>query len=219
MKRLANAALIVAAVLAAPVAVKAQELELSFYLGIQEAPHSDVSGDIDGFDFDFGMAWEGRSFEAPPYYGFRLTQWRDERTGFALEFNHAKVYGDDDELDDQGFDRLEFTDGLNILTVNYMRRFPDAPLGGFTPYTGAGIGLSIPHVDVKRGDSKTFEYQITGPAVTWIAGASYPFNDTWAGFVEYKGTYSQNEADLDGGGTLETDIITNALNFGVSYNF
>ncbi|MEO1705708.1 MAG: lipid A oxidase, partial [Pseudomonadota bacterium] len=30
---------------------------------------------------------------------------------------------------------------------------------------------------------------------------------------------SQNEADLTGGGTLESDIITNALNFGVSYSF
>jgi len=77
----------------------------------------------------------------------------------------------------------------------------------------------MPHVDVLTSQSRTFEYQVTGPAVVAIAGASYPFNDTWSGFLEYKFSYSQNEADLQGGGTLETDIITNALNFGVSYSF
>ena len=135
-----------------------------------------------------------------------------------MELNHAKVYASDEDLEALGFTDLEFTDGINLLTVNYMRRFPDM-FERWMPYVGAGAGLSIPHVDVSDGTSTTFEYQITGPAVVWIAGASYPFNDTWSGFVEYKGSYSSNEADLEGGGTLETDIITNALNFGVSYNF
>ena len=38
-------------------------------------------------------------------------------------------------------------------------------------------------------------------------------------FGEYKFTYSQSEADFNGGGTLNTDIITNALNVGVSFSF
>ena len=28
-----------------------------------------------------------------------------------------------------------------------------------------------------------------------------------------------NDLDLEGGGTLETDIVTNAVNAGVSFNF
>ena len=61
--------------------------------------------------------------------------------------------------------------------------------------------------------------QDNSPAATLIAGVEYPINDTWSVFGEYKGTYSRNEAELDSGGTLETNIVTNALNVGVSFNF
>lgn len=196
----------------------AAEYELSFYTGFQSAPHSDVSGDVNGADFDFNTAWEGKPFSAPPYYGFRATWWRSENLGYALDFNHAKVYADDDDREDNGFDRLEFTDGLNILTLNVFYRWPGA-WRNLTPYVGGGLGVAIPHVDVESGASKTFEYQLTGPAAQLVAGASYDLNERWAVFGEYKGTYSQNDVDLDNGGSLETDIITNALNVGLTFKF
>ncbi len=194
------------------------EWEISAYTGFQTAPHSDVDGDVNGTSFSFNAEWEGRSGDAPPYYGFRATWWSNENVGYALEFNHAKVYASDETLNDNGFDRLEFTDGLNIITANMFYRWPGA-VGSLTPYVGAGLGVAIPHVDVRNGSSRTFEYQLTGPAVQLVAGASYDLNDRWAVFGEYKGTYSQNKADLDGGGSLETDIITNALNVGVTFKF
>ena len=195
------------------------EWEISFYLGYQTAPHSDIEGTVAGIgDFDEFITWEGRPFDPPPYYGLRASRWVSETTGWAFELNHAKVYADEDEAAAAGFERLEFTDGINIVTVNYMRRYPDL-YDRIVPYYGVGAGLSIPHVDVETSASKTFEYQVTGPAVAWLVGASYPVNDRWAVFGEYKGTYSMNEADLDGGGELKTDLITNAINFGVSYSF
>ena len=198
----------------------ATELELSFYTGIQSAPHASVSGNDPGGvgAFDFTPAWEGRSGDMPPYYGFRATWWRSETLGFGVEFNHAKVYANDDDRAAAGFSRLEFTDGLNLLTANVMRRWPEQ-YGAWTPYVGAGIGLSIPHVGVETAGGKTFGYQITGPAVVFMGGASRPINDTWDFFLEYKGSYSQTEADLDNGGTLSTDIVTNAVNLGLTYNF
>lgn len=196
----------------------AAEWEVSVYSGFQSAPHSDVSGDVNGADFDFNAGWDGKPFEAPPYYGFRATWWQNDRLGYALDFNHVKVYADDETLRDNGFDRLEFTDGLNVLTMNVFYRWPRES-SRFTPYVGAGLGVAIPHVDVKVGGSKTFEYQLTGPAAQWVAGASYDLNDRWAVFGEYKGTYSQNEADLEGGGSLESDIITNAVNIGLTLKF
>ena len=196
------------------------EVEVSAYGGFQSAPHSTVS--ISGSptipDDEFTAGWEGRSFDAPPYYGLRATWWRNETLGFGVEINHAKVYADDETLASSGLSWLEFTDGLNIITVNMFRRWPDA-LGPVTPYVGGGIGVSVPHVEVKGGDSETFEYQLTGPAAAFVAGASYPISDRWAVFGEYKGTYSMNSADLDGGGTIDTDIVTNAFNLGVSFDF
>lgn len=196
------------------------EVELSFYLGAQTAPHSRVEGNDGTNDFSFLAAWEGRPFEAPPYYGVRATWWRSQNLGFGVELNHAKVYADDETLSDNGLESFELTDGLNIVTANVFYRWPNKWFKGkVTPYVGAGLGLAIPHVDVEIGANKTFEYQVTGPAAAWIGGMKYQINETWAVFGEYKGTYSSNEAELTGGGSFKTNIVTNALNFGVSYSF
>ena len=113
---------------------------------------------------------------------------------------------------------MEFTDGLNTLTLNAYRRW-NQQFGDFTPYVGGGVGVSVPHVEVITNTSRTAGFQITGPAATWIAGASYPINDEWSVFGEYKGTYTLNKGDLDTGGTVETNVITNAVNVGVSFSF
>lgn len=196
------------------------EIELSLYGGTQSAPHStvNITGDTVLADGEFRAGWIGDSFSNPPYYGIRATWWRSETFGFGVDFNHTKVYADAETLAATGFERLEFSDGLNILTLNAYRRWPNA-IAGVTPYVGGGLGVAIPHVELFDEGTQTFGYQVTGPAVAWIAGARYDLNDDWAVFGEYKGTYSINEATLDTGGTLSTDIITNALNLGISYRF
>ena len=198
----------------------AQDYELSIYSGWQTAPHSRVSGDYPGGgDYDALIGWDGKSFEMPPYYGLRGTWWRSETFGVALEFTHAKVYAPDDEREAIGFDSMEFTDGHNLLTLNAMRRWPEQ-WGTATPYAGAGLGIAFPHVDVETtGGDKTFGYQLTGPAVRLLAGVSYPISERVSIFGEYQFTYSSNEADLDGGGSLETDIKTNAINVGLALSF
>lgn len=203
---------------AVPTLVSAQ-VELSFYGGAQSAPASDVAIRDDSViaDDDFSINWEGRSASAPIYYGIRATRWQSPTFGYGLDFAHNKVYPKDGELPD-GYDVLEFTDGLNTLTVNAYRRWPNA-LGDVSPYVGGGLGVAIPHVEVTNGASETFGYQLTGPAATWIAGASYPISDQWSVFGEYKGTFSSNSGNLDTGGTVESDIFTNAVNLGVSFNF
>lgn len=197
------------------------QVELSFYGGAQNALPSDISIRDDAViaNDDFTQDWEGRSFEAPPYYGLRATSWRTPTFGVGLDFTHAKVYPADDDLP-PGYEVLEFTDGINTLTVNAYRRWNDA-MGQISPYVGGGIGISMPHVEVTTtgGLSETFGYQLTGPAATWIAGASLPISERWSVFGEYKGTFSSNTADLDTGGTLQTDVVTNAVNFGVSFDF
>jgi lipid A oxidase len=196
------------------------EMTLSFYGGPQEAPHSRVTGtDLGGVgDFDFTAGWEGRSFSAPPQYGIRATWWTSDTLGFGVELNHAKVYADDATLATSGFSHFEFSDGLNIITANVVRKWPDR-FGAFTPYALAGVGVSVPHVEVTSAGGTTFEYQLAGPAVALAAGASYQLNDRWSLFGEYKFTYSINKTDLTNGGNLNTNVITNSLNLGVSFDF
>lgn len=189
----------------------AAEDVVSVYSGAQMAPDSRVRMPGQSFDAD----WQGESGKAPPYWGLRWTRWRGD-LGWGVEFTHAKVKASDATLAGAGLDRLEFTDGLNIATVNLMRRWPQA---GFTPYAGAGLGVAMPHVEVTRPQGRTYGYELTGPAVRWFAGASRDLNDNWSVFAEYQGTYSRNMADLDGGGKLKTNITTHAINIGLGYSF
>ncbi|WP_425100277.1 outer membrane protein [Tropicibacter sp. S64] len=210
-----------AALLATLASPAAAEMELSFYTGWQTLPHSRLSGELPngGGSYDQLVGWDGKSFEMPPYYGARVTWWRSETLGFGLEYTHTKAYAPSDVKSALGFSRLEFSDGHNVLTANVMRRWPDQ-WGAITPYVGGGLGIAFPHVDADHASgSRTYGFQVTGPAMRLTAGASYPINDRFSVFGEYQFTYSSNEGEFDEGGTFKTDIKTNALNVGISLNF
>ena len=195
------------------------DFEVSVYGGYQGETSSDVAirGDDVVANRDLDIDWEARPFTAPVYYGIRVTKWHSARLGYGLDFTHNKVYPKDGELPSD-IDHLEFTDGLNTLTANAYYRFDPLQIG-LTPYVGAGLGFSIPHVELESGTSRTHGFQVTGPVATLIAGASFPINDKWSVFSEYKGTFTSNVGDLETGGTVSTDIFTNAINVGVSFNF
>jgi lipid A oxidase len=195
------------------------EFEMSVYGGYQGAANSDVT--ISGSD-SFDAQWDGKSFSAPPYYGFRATVWTGSQTtknlGISLDFSHAKVYASQATLDSQVLNRLEFTDGLNLLTLNALYRFKK-PTSKWIPYVGLGAGISIPHVEVSRQSGTTFGYQVGGPTLQMQAGIAYAINPKWSVFGEYKGNYSFVDVGIDSGDSLKTNLFTSALNLGVSYKF
>lgn len=201
------------------------ENQFSAYTGYQTAPHSIVTGsDPSGIgDFDFRAGWDGKSFEAPVHYGFRATHWFDDNWGVSLDFNHTKVYADDETLGaggTSGFEQLEFTDGLNNLTLNAEYRW-DYNGRSWRPFVGGGLGVAVPRVEVQTqaGSPETDEYQLAGPSMMLHGGVEYQLNDTWSVFGEYKFTYSMLDVDLNGGGSLQTDIVTNAINIGLTHSF
>ncbi|WGW05401.1 outer membrane protein [Tropicibacter oceani] len=214
--------LILSSALLAAMAIPASaEVELSFYTGWQTLPHSRITGKLPngGGSYDELVGWEGKPFEMPPYYGARATWWRSETLGFGVEYTHTKAYAPDSTKKALGFSRLEFSDGHNVLTANVIRRWP-AQWGAMTPYAGGGLGIAFPHVDADHASgSRTYGFQVTGPAMRLLAGVSYPINDRFSMFGEYQFTYSTNEGEFDQGGTFNTDIKTNALNVGISFNF
>ena len=92
---------VVASLIAAGAATTAQAApEISFYLGAQMGTDSTVDGnDPDGVGrFSFPASWDGRSFESPPQYGLRATWWRSDNFGWQVDFNHTKLYADDETL-------------------------------------------------------------------------------------------------------------------------
>ena len=191
---------------------------LSVYGGWQTAPHSGVDV-TDGTHFTAG--WDGKSFDMPPYWGVRGTWWLDEwgysDFGIALDYSHSKVYARESTLNKTGWTHFEFTDGLNLATANLLYRFQDDR--DWTPYLGVGLGANIPHVEVTRASGKTSEYQIGGVTGQTLVGLDYKFTENVSAFTEWKFNYSHINVDIDSGDRLKTNIVTNAINFGISYNF
>ena len=199
--------------------VNAQSIEIGVYGGIQSSPHSRITGkhSTSGAQYSELVGWEGKSFDAPIYYGIRTTFWRNDKLGYGAEFTHTKAYAPSNALQNAGFDRLEFTDGHNVITFNINRRWD---LGEFKTYSLVGLGIAMPHVDaLPSGGLHTFEYQYTGPAVRAAVGLSRKLSEDFSIFTEYQFTASDNKVSLRNGGTLNTKLLTNAVNLGVSYNF
>lgn len=220
VKTTLRSAFIAAACSAALTGVAQAETTLSFYLGGNGSPDSVVDYDLNLGDGPQStlVSWDGEVFKMPPYFGFRAIWWLDARPnwGFGIDNNHAKVAADPLPA---GLSQLEFTDGINIVTANVHYRFQND--SRYTPYLGVGLGITIPHVEVSNtaGTSVTSEYQFGGPAVQAIAGVNFAINDRWSVFGEAKIAYVEISGDLNGGGWVKSNIISNQIAFGVSYTF
>lgn len=207
----------------------AAEVELSFYIGTQSVDGSTASGYLPGgTPVSRSVDWEGKPFESPFYYGGRAIWWMDNNIGFGIEGTHTKAYASQADMAAIGVSRLELSDGHNIITANVMKRWPGAfkATPKFTPYVGAGVGVAIPHVDAQVNTSgiRTFGYETTGPALRAIAGLKYDLTEKWALFGEYQAVWSDNDITIDPApgqlpGKLNTELLTHAVNVGVSYSF
>ncbi len=213
--------LITGGLIALTPAVAKAEFQISAYGGANTANASDItvkgSQSVDG---TYNIDWFGASFEMPPYWGVRGTWWLTDfnhpNWGVAFDYTHAKVKA---PLDNIPFSHLEFTDGLNLGTLNVLYRMPVT--NRFTLYAGAGAGASVPHVEVKTipPQGTTWNYQLAGPTVQAMIGASVNVVKHVSLFAEYKANYSWNDTDLVGGGTLDTNVLTHQFAVGVTVSF
>jgi len=191
-----------------------------------------------GTDMTFGdIAWEGKPFRPPPYYGYRAIYWLpNARFGMMVDFTHIKAIavkhhpvqqsGSRDGVSVPALEpltatlkRLEFTHGYNLLTLNVLRR--GGPRGpNLIPYAAAGLGVAIPHVEVQRTgapqSTRTDEYQITGPALQLLGGVEWRFGRRLSLFVEYKLSCAMIHGDLVGGGEISTNLCTHQLPVGLA---
>jgi lipid A oxidase len=173
------------------------------------------------------VPWDGDSSGDPPYWGLRGTYWFNNAPswGVIIDYNHAKVIADQGAVvsvsgtrdgipvgptDRVGntFQVMEFTDGLNEIYLGGQYRWIH---DRWTPYVGFGVGVSFPHVEVRRvgpGQPYTFEYQLDGVAVEGLVGLEYHVTPRVSIFGDYKLSFSSNDAELNGGGSLQTDVRT-----------
>ena len=217
-RRLWAAVAIAGLCLCSPGAVS--ETQIGVFGGVNWNFGSTVALNAPGVQDDRSVDWNGGSFEMPPYWGVRGTYWLSKHWGLAVDFIHTKALADINFAADPVYDRLEFTDGNNLLLFELLYRFGPTMNVALVPYVGAGVGVTIPHVEVTLDSgSKTYEYQLAGPAVQILAGVEYKLGPTWSLFTEFKLGYSHISADLKGGGQLETALWSPQLAIGVAYRF
>lgn len=205
----------------------AGEVELSVFGGANWAAHSDITISKGGATDTAFIAWDGKSFVMPPYWGTRATYWLDSGAswGFSLDYAHTKIYGDltDPEIIGK-YTVLEFSDGLNSVSLNGLYRHPFEN-SDLEIYGGAGVGIVVPHVEITStglaniGATTTFEYQVAGTTAHIFAGLSYQLADNWKIFGEAKIGYSTIDASLAGGGNFKTNVPVSQISIGLSYTF
>ena len=210
--------IVASALVAASASLATADTSVSVYGGIQALPHSTASGvhPETGNSYEETFAWEGKSLSMPAYYGVRVVSW-NRNIGYGLEFTHAKAYANKAEAAELGFNRLEFTDGHNIITANAWKRWDSNST--YIPYVGAGVGVAMPHVDAKTDNTTTYGFQLTGPAIQLTAGIEKEISTTLSTFAEYQFSYSRNSVEFENNGTMDVDLKTNALNLGLRLNF
>lgn len=216
----------------ATVAHADSQSEISFYTGINAAPHASVK--FSGAQASYGIpngsysteGWKAEPFSSPVYWGLRYNYWPQASSpwGYGLDINHSKLYAKEMPNSNGArlTSRLEFSDGMNTLMMNIYRRYLGVQsMGGGEPYWGIGLGISYPHVEVTSAltGNRTFEYQYTGFAAQAMVGLRYSISENWMAFGEFRSQYIPVKADLDGGGQVKVEFINNHFSFGVSRLF
>jgi lipid A oxidase len=222
MRKLGSCGLALGAALLVGAPASAAEWEIGGYIGATWTHDSDIDYQrpgLPGATFS-SVGWKGEPFKSPIYYGVHLTRWFEQAPewGIQIDFNHIKTTAERKGPVADHFNHLEFTDGLNIATVNALYRWQTGT--AFTPYVGAGLGVDVPNVEVySPGYRNTFEYQLGGIAAVAFAGIDFKLFDAVSLFGEYKFSYARVDADLVGGGSLETNLFNHHLNLGLAYRF
>lgn len=222
------------------------ELNLALFGGKSMVDNGDLNLTQANTNMNFhNVSWEDKSFKSPIFYGARIGYWFNDAPnwGVSVDFSHLKNYlsaektvsvdGTRNGVAVSGSEPISNTiedfnmsHGLNTLTFNGQYRwFPTGQrdqtlFGRMQLYTGLGAGFSIPHVEATINSVNTYQYQWgAGPVVNGMLGVNYDIYKFISGFVEYKLTYADVQANLTGGGSINTETVNHQIIFGLATHF
>jgi lipid A oxidase len=242
-----RAALLVAVAASLAAASARAEFFASAYGGSSWTRDSDLHLRVAGSDLRLrDVAWQGKSFEGPLYYGIRGGWWIDPlpELGVSIDFTHAKAIADlERPVSVSGlvgriprpvhgvvppsrmFERLEFSHGLNTLTLDLLLRWlphgerDASALGRLQPYVGLGVGVAIPHVEVRYGPYDADGYQLAGPAAQGLVGLNVDVVRYVSVFAEYRLAWTDVDARVGAAGRLGTQLWTQHVSVGLTLSY
>jgi hypothetical protein len=205
------------------------------YLGANHTHDADVTIDRPalGEAFRFSnVQFEGKPFQSPQYYGWRVGRMFGgrERFGIEFEFIHLKVIARTDRpyaavgiaetAPGQPFamstvvQRYAMTHGLNFAVVNGVGRLP---LGRrLAVIARAGVGPTIPHAETTIAGAAREQYEYGGLGAHFSAGAELRAWRFVSAAVDYKFTLARPMIDVVQG-TGRTTTATHQVAFGLAF--
>ena len=205
------------------------------YAGVAETLPANVAIDVPaaGLSVTFhDVHFEGRSFSAPVYYGWRFGRTLGDRRRYGLEFEfiHMKAIAETARTYDitaersgappQGtlrmdalVERYAMTHGLNFLLGNAVVRQRLGERVSFDARFGAGV--TLPHAESRILGTTREQYEYGGFGAHVAAGVNVRLVGPVSALAEYKLTYAHPEIDI-AGGTGRTTTVTHHLAFGAS---
>lgn len=197
-----------------------------FFLGTSFSKNETLTIKQDGYqDITLdNVEFSTKPFESPPYYGIRLSKWRDG-SAWELEHIHQKIYIDDLPPDVQHF---EITDGYNLFLVNRAWQLEKLHV---IARAGAGLVIAHPQITV-RGESNHVSgggaiptiwdadsgYQWTGPAAQLSLEKEFRIDTHWLFNIEGKISHANADIDIEGGSVSVPNTAVHLI-AGIKYDF
>lgn len=154
------------------------------------------------------VAYEGRAFKAPIYYGYRLSWFGGPTSslGIEAEFTHAKAYATDTHS--AVLTTFQQSHGLNLAFGNVAWRSAPGCAGRCRLVARGGVGLSLPHMESTYRGAHREQYQYGGLA--WQVGTGLEWQLTGGLTAVVDARYSRvtedhlHAAGADVSGTFST---------------
>lgn len=190
-----------------------------------------------------GVDYQDRSFNLPPYYGYRGAYFFHSPGWFGIEGEvvHMKVYTQPAQvvaargtIDGAGvpapvplgavLQRFSISHGQNMLLVNAVARHAFGECGDYrtarvVAMARLGAGPTLPHVESTVGADREQRYERGAMAVQVAGGIELRLWKQLHALAEYKFTRCRQSVDAAAGAHVETLLSTHHFVFGASWHF
>jgi hypothetical protein len=164
------------------------------------------------------VAYDARSFESPPYYGYRVGRSISPRFGIEAEFMHAKAFSRTaDPISASGtigaaaidstvplssiMERFAMSHGLNFVLANvvYRQAIGNSPQPRVFVLARGGAGITVPHVESTIAGQNREQYEAGGLGLQAALGAELRVHGHLHSFAEFKATTTAESVDVASG--------------------
>jgi lipid A oxidase len=180
------------------------------------------------------VAFDDRSFDSPLYYGVRAGYMLTRSAGVEGELMHIKAFarvhepvaasgtlptlgdGATTVAPDVVLQQYGVSHGLNLVLRNLVLRHALTSRIGVSGR--AGLGIAVPHPEIRAFGVPLEEYQLHGAAIQFAGGGDFELSRHVFWLAEYKFTTTRQHFEL-GSTTIENTFATHHLVTGLGFRF